>query len=145
MQTDRSMPATFVGEACQHRRWDLECEITSNLTIIGFTAIVAASTVLPESMVIRQVLVALYLLLVPGLAIIPWIREADTPILCAQSLMLVLPLSFAVGVLGSLVLAYTGLWAPWALVGLTATGVLAGSLLRIRRHLGSLRTLRRII
>ncbi|NNF54080.1 MAG: hypothetical protein HKN03_06500 [Acidimicrobiales bacterium] len=137
MHVDRSVPPRLIGEPCSHRRWDLECEIPSNLAVIAVTAIVAASMVLPESMIIRQFLVATYLLLVPGLAIIPWIREPDTPVLCAQSLMLVVPLSFAVGVLGSLILVYTGLWSPWALVGFTGAAVVAGSLLRIRRHAGS--------
>ncbi len=144
MQTDRSMPPGLLGAPCSHRRWDLECEIPANLAVIAVTAIVAASMVLPESMIIRQFLVATYLLLVPGLAIVPWISEPDTPVLCAQSLMLVAPLSFAVGVLGSLALVYTGLWSPWALVGVTGAGVVVSSLLRIRRHRGSLNMFARI-
>lgn len=145
MQTDRSMPPGLLGEPCSHRRWDLGCEIPSNLAVVAVTAVVAASMALPESMIIRQFLVATYLLLVPGLAIMPWITEPDTPVLCAQSLMLVVPLSFAVGVLGSLALVYTGLWSPWALVGLTGAAVVGSSLLRIRRHRGSSRMLGRTV
>lgn len=74
-----------------------------------------------------------YLVIVPGMSILVWLRPSHQSLLSAEALMLVVPLSFAVNVIASLIMVYFAAWSPWILASATVVASSMSAWLRIRR------------
>lgn len=101
--------------------------------IVCSTIAVPFGWVLPATNPLRHLAGLGFVFLIPGMAV-----AARTPILRSWGLMsaatwaVVVPISFAVGVAGSLAMVYLLPWWPGALAVLIAAAAIASSLQRLR-------------
>jgi uncharacterized membrane protein len=110
-------------------QWHRVVVVVSVLTVIG--------VLLPGSDPVRQVLGGFFVVFVPGMAVAGRSRHLRRHgMFSAEAFAVVVPISFAVGVAGTLLMAYLLPWSPTSLLIVTAAATTWSSI----QQLSTLRT-----